>query len=120
MRTYVEGRPPAALERWLPAGSSAGSSHAPAAGEAAQSAWAAVELHAEGIRCAGCAARVRHAVLAGVPGAESCTVEYETGRVAVAGRGVDAAAVAAALEKLGYTARGPRAGARAAEAAAEL
>lgn len=71
-------------------------------------AWAAVELHASGIRCAGCAARVRYAVLARVPGARECSVEFETGRVAVAGRGVTAAAVAAAVEELGYTTRQPQ------------
>jgi len=76
VRTVVEGRPPALVARlWLPPGLRARAA-APAPAQprvaaldaaAAEQPWADVEVRASGIRCAGCAARVRRAVLDALP-----------------------------------------------------
>jgi len=114
VRTVVEGRPPALVARlWLPPGLRARAA-APAPAQprvaaldaaAAEQPWADVEVRASGIRCAGCAARVRRAVLDALPAGAECRVEFESGRVAAGGWGVTAAAVTAAVEGLGYAVR---------------
>ncbi len=114
VRTVVEGRPPALVARlWPPPGLRARSA-GPAPTQpraalpeaaAAEQPWADVEVRASGIRCAGCAARVRRAVLDALPAGAECRVEFESGRIAASGRGVTAAAVAAAVEGLGYAVR---------------
>lgn len=112
VRTVVEGWPPALVARlWLPptlrarlAGPAHGCAALPEAAAAKQP-RADVEVRTSGIRCAGCAARVRRAVLDALPAGAECRVEFESGRVAAGGRGVTAAAVAAAVEGLGYAVR---------------
>lgn len=56
----------------------------------------------EGMTCAHCVAAVKDEVSA-IDGAEAVTVDLETGRLEVVGRGVQETAVRAAVEEAGYS-----------------
>jgi copper chaperone CopZ len=64
-----------------------------------------LSLHVEGMTCAGCAGSVQRAI-ARVPGVRAAEVSLERGRAEVsADDGVDAARLAEAVERAGFTAR---------------
>ncbi|MGH9399493.1 MAG: heavy metal translocating P-type ATPase [Thermoanaerobaculia bacterium] len=63
-----------------------------------------VELTIEGMHCASCVRTIETA-LEGVPGVTEALVNLATGRARVAGRALDAARLAAAIEATGYGAR---------------
>jgi copper chaperone len=60
-----------------------------------------MEIMVEGMTCDGCAAAVKRAAEAAAPGA-AVRVDLRAGRVSVDGK-ADAAAVAAAIRRAGYT-----------------
>jgi Cu+-exporting ATPase len=85
-------------------------------GNQTNTAW---QFDIRGMTCASCVARVEKA-LHGVPGVSEASVNLATERARVQGTGIDAQAVAAAIDRAGYEALlvdGARAAATAAEAA---
>ena len=67
--------------------------------------WETVRMHVEGLRCAACTSRLKHALTAEVAGVAAAEVEFESGAVAVHGRGIDEKGLLACAAKLGYSAR---------------
>jgi Cu+-exporting ATPase len=63
-----------------------------------------IDIDIGGMTCASCVARVEKAIKA-VPGVRDASVNLATERAAVQGDGLDLAAIVAAVERAGYTAR---------------
>ena len=61
-----------------------------------------IDLTVEGMHCASCVARIETA-LAGVEGVEEASVNLATGKAAVLGSDLDRAALAAAVDRAGYS-----------------
>jgi Cu+-exporting ATPase len=74
------------------------------AGYAVPAADAPVRLQIDGMTCASCAGRVERALKA-VPGVADASVNLATERAEVTGHALDAATLAAAVERAGYGAR---------------
>ena len=65
-----------------------------------------LEIAVGGMSCSHCSGSVRRTV-GGLPGVTACRVDLDAGRAVVEGRGLDRAAIARAIEALGFTAGGP-------------
>lgn len=65
--------------------------------------WRALQV--EGIKCVSCGMRIKQQVLSHVQGVQSCTVEFETGKVVVVGKGVSRSELLESISGLGYAPR---------------
>eukprot|EP00884_Botryococcus_braunii_P021464 jgi/Botrbrau1/8000/Bobra.384_2s0026.1 len=63
------------------------------------------ELQVDGIKCVSCGMRIKQHVLSSVKGVQNCTVEFEKGRVMVAGKGVSRTQLLESISSLGYVPR---------------
>jgi copper chaperone CopZ len=87
------------------AAASPGKDSSPVADSASLETWETVRMRVEGLRCAACAMRLKHALAAEVAGVAAAEVEFESGAVAVHGRGVSKKGLIACAAQLGYSAR---------------
>ena len=65
-----------------------------------------VRMQVQGLRCAACAIRLKHALLSQVAGVTGADVEFESGSVLVRGRGITSGQdLIACAQRLGYSSK---------------